>query len=61
VRVAKRVRNRFGLVSEVPDDYPQELLRQLGLAVEAVEEEGREDRGTEETEPQPQREGRRRR
>jgi hypothetical protein len=56
--MAKRVRNRFGLVSEVPDDYPQELLRQLELV---VEEEVREDRGTEETEPQPQREGRRRR
>jgi len=55
----KRVRNRYGLVSEVPDDYPQELLRQLGL------EEVREGGGTEEAEPrpqpQPQREGRRRR
>jgi hypothetical protein len=56
--VAKRVRNRFGLVSEVPDDYPQELLRQLGLA---VEEEVREGESTEGAEPQPQREGRRRR
>jgi hypothetical protein len=51
--MAKRVRNRFGLISEVPDDYPQELMRQLGL------EEVREEEGTEEAEPQPQREGRR--
>jgi len=51
--MAKRVRNRFGLVSEVPDDYPQDLMRQLEL------EEVREDEGTEEAVPQPQREGRR--
>jgi hypothetical protein len=51
----KRVRNRYGVVSEVPDDYPPDLMRQLGL------EEVREDEGTREAEPQPQpqREGRR--
>ena len=54
--MAKRVRNRFGLVSEVPDDYPQDLMRQLELA---VEEEVQGDEGAEEAEPQPQREGRR--
>jgi len=51
--VAKHVRNQFGVISEVPDDYPQDLMRQLGL------EEVQEGEGTEETEPQPQREGRR--
>jgi hypothetical protein len=51
--MAKRVRNRFGLVSEVPDDYPQDLMRQLGL------EEVRETDSAEEAESQPQREGRR--
>ncbi len=55
----RRVRNRYGVVSEVPDDYPQDLMRQLGL------EEVRGDGGTEEADPQPQpqtqREGRRRR
>jgi hypothetical protein len=56
--MAKRVRNRFGLVSEVPDEYPQDLMRQLELA---VEEEVREGESTEEAEPRPQREGRRRR
>lgn len=51
--MAKRVRNQFGLISEVPDDYPEDLMRQLGL------EEVQGDEGTEEAEPQPQREGRR--
>jgi hypothetical protein len=53
--MAKRVKNRFGLVSEVPDDYPENLMRQLELEEVQGEEE------TEEHEPQPQREGRRRR
>jgi hypothetical protein len=57
--VAKRVRNRFGLVSEVPDDYPPELLRQLGLAVEEEVQEGDSAGVHEEAEPQPQRESRR--
>jgi hypothetical protein len=53
--MARHVRNRFGLISEVPNDYPQELMRQLEL------EEVHEGEGTEEAEPQPQpqREGRR--
>jgi len=51
--VAKRVRNQFGVISEVPDDYPEDLMRQLEL------EEIREDDGTKEAGSQPQREGRR--
>jgi maltooligosyltrehalose synthase len=51
--MAKRVRNRFGVISEVPDDYPEDLMRQLEL------EEVHEGEGTQEAEPQPQREGRR--
>jgi hypothetical protein len=47
------VRNQFGLISEVPDDYPGDLMRQLGL------EEVHDEDGTEDTEAQPQREGRR--
>ncbi|MFZ8812301.1 MAG: hypothetical protein ACO2OU_00120 [Thermus aquaticus] len=51
----RRVRNRHGVVSVVPDNYPPELMRQLGL------EEVREGEGPKEAEPQPQpqREGRR--
>jgi hypothetical protein len=55
--MAKRVKNRFGLVSEVPDDYPEALMRQLELE-EVRGEEGAEER---EPQPQPQRESRRRR
>lgn len=38
--MAKKVRNQYGVVSEVPDDYPEELMRQLEL--EEVRE-GEED------------------
>jgi hypothetical protein len=51
--MARKVRNQFGVVSEVPDDYPQDLMAQLGL------EEVKEEDGAEEHEPQSQREGRR--
>ena len=51
--MAKHVRNQHGVVSEVPDDYPQDLMRQLEL------EEVQEDDGTKEAGSQPQREGRR--
>jgi len=49
----KRIRNQYGVESVVPDDYPESLIQQLGL------EEVHGEEGTEEAEPQPQREGRR--
>jgi hypothetical protein len=55
--MAKRVRNRFGLVSEVPDDYPEDLMRQLELE----EVRGGGEPEEREPQPQPQRESRRRR
>lgn len=53
----RRVRNPFGVVSTIPDDYPPELLRQLGLVEEPEEEAASEGHreAPQEPEPQPQR------
>lgn len=58
----RKVRNPFGVVSIIPDDYPPELLRQLGLVEEPEEGTAPEvhQEATQEAErPQPQRRRRR--
>lgn len=50
----KTVRNQYGVESTIPDDYPQDLIRQLGLA--EVQEE---DAAPQEDTPQEERSRRR--
>ncbi|WP_243028556.1 hypothetical protein [Thermus albus] len=53
----KRVRNPFGVESVIPDDYPQDLIRQLGL--EEVQEEGSTPAPAQEEPPKEERRRRR--
>lgn len=55
----KRVRNPFGVESVIPDDYPQDLIRQLGL--EVLPDDPGVDAQDAQDAPQPQPEEKRRR
>jgi hypothetical protein len=43
-----KVKNMFGLISEVPDDYPPELLQQLELEIIRESEEKSSKKATKE-------------